>query len=71
MIERDCTAGVLFDGELDIEVAGLGNHDILEVLGAIHFGTNASIKFIFEGYMPQQGDAFRFSTPTSSTASRT
>jgi len=50
----------MFDGELDIEIAGLGNFDILRVLGGIHFGGTSRINFIFEGYTPQAGDTFHF-----------
>ena len=49
-----------FDGELDIEIAGLTSHDLLKVIGAIDFGAASKIKFLFEGYEPQQGDNFSF-----------
>lgn len=53
-------AGVAFEGTLNIEIAGLFDHDILRVLsGGIHFIT-ASIHFIFEGYEPAAGDTFDF-----------
>lgn len=49
-----------FNGELDIQIAGLASHDVLKVIGAIDFGAGAKIVFIFEGYAPQLGDNFSF-----------
>ena len=49
-----------FAGELDIEIAGLANYDILKVVGGIAFGAGSKIKFIFGGYNPRQGDHFSF-----------
>jgi len=74
-VERDCqvspfnsigtltldggSPGVAFDGELDIEIAGVGNYDILKVIGGIGFGSNSKIKFIFEGYAPKEALNYR------------
>ena len=53
-------AGVEFDGILNIEIAGLFDHDVLRVLsGGIHFDA-ASLRFLFEGYEPAVGDGFDF-----------
>jgi hypothetical protein len=50
----------LFDGLLDIEVAGLSLHDALHVVGSFSFGADARVHLVFAGYVPQLGDEFVF-----------